>query len=118
MAIIALEEIEIRGFHGVNDFEKREGNRFWVDVRVETLGPLPDTDLIEDTLDYGNIYRIVEECFDGSVNLLETLVLRIGAKILTENPEAGTVTVRVSKLNPPIAGVAKRSFVEETFVRR
>lgn len=117
MAIIALEEIEIRGFHGVNDFEKRDGNRFWVDVKVETLGPLPESDLIEDTLDYGNIYRIVEECFDGSVNLIETLVLKIGRQILQENPEAGKVLVRVSKLNPPIAGIARRSFVEETFTR-
>lgn len=117
MAIIALQGIEIQGFHGVMAHEKVRGNRFEIDVYVEVTDSLPDSDMIEDALDYAEIYRIVDESFAGSVNLLETLVLRIGNSIMIEFSQASAVRVRVSKLSPPIVGIANRSFVEETFTR-
>ena len=117
MAIIGLQGIEIQGFHGVMPHEKVQGNRFEIDVYVEVNDPLPDSDLIEDALDYGDIYRIVDESFAGNVNLLETLVLRIGNSVMIEFSQAASVRVRVSKLSPPIIGIANRSFVEEVFTR-
>lgn len=116
MAKIALEGIQIFGKHGVFPEEKENGNEFIVDVWLETAGPLPETDELEDTLDYGVVYQIVEESFIGSVNLLETLVLRIGTQIQVSFESMKSATVRVSKINPPVAGQAALSSVEETFL--
>jgi dihydroneopterin aldolase len=116
MATIALEGMRFFAHHGVFAHERAEGNHFEVDVWLDCGdGALPDTDQLEDALDYGKIHRVTASVMATPKNLLETLVNAIGRGLLQEFPTVTAIKVRVSKENPPIDGVCKRSYVEATF---
>ncbi|MEM7039181.1 MAG: dihydroneopterin aldolase [Bacteroidota bacterium] len=118
MAIVALEGMRFFAHHGVFAEEKTNGNTFEVDVWVDTGElPLPESDDLEDALDYGKIYAVAAEVMAKPVDLLETLVLAIGKGCMAESPAIASVRVRVSKFAPPVPGTVARSFVEETFRR-
>lgn len=118
MAIVALEGIRIFGYHGLYPEEQVNGNHFQVDVYVDTgKRPLAQNDRIEETVDYAVIYQIVNEEMGIRANLLETLLGRVGSRILSEIDGFDAVRVRVSKEHPPVEGECKRSYVEEVFVK-
>ncbi|PID94909.1 MAG: dihydroneopterin aldolase [Bacteroidales bacterium] len=98
---IILKDIEIKAYHGIYDIEKREGNKFSVDIELDIDAKLSaQTDNIADTLNYEDIYRIVREEMALSVNLLENVVYRIEKKINKEFPTAKNIRVAVAKYNP------------------
>lgn len=116
MAVIALEGIKLFAHHGLHEAEQREGNHFVVDVYVTSpISAAADTDRIELTIDYERVYGVVNSAFSERVNLLESLVSRIGLALRKMYPEAGSVRVRVSKLDPPVGGEVFRAFVEDEY---
>jgi dihydroneopterin aldolase len=116
MAVIALEGMRFFAHHGVFEQERIQGNHFEVDVWLDTGAlPLPDSDRLEDALDYGKVYEIAAEIMASPKKLLETLVNAIGKRLLLTFPEVLEAKVRVSKENPPVAGACRRSYVEATF---
>lgn len=115
MPTIALEGMQFRAYHGVYAEEQERGNDFEVDVRLHTAQPLPDTDDLADTLDYGQAYRVVAEVMAGRKQLLETLVSLIGRRLVALFPQVEAIDVRVTKRNPPVAGPCERSWVEARF---
>lgn len=116
MATIALEGMRFFAHHGVFDHERATGNDFEVDVWLDCGDQLlPNTDNLDDALDYGKIYEITAFVMATPQNLLETLVNRIGEKLVIEFPDIVSVKVRVSKENPPVPGICRRSYVEASF---
>ena len=105
MAIIEIEGMEFYAFHGHFEVEKVAGNRFLVNLKIETdLGKAGQSDRLEDTLDYQKAYLAVKEEMAISSDLLEHVCQRIIRRIKTEFPEAQKVSVKVSKMNPPMGG--------------
>lgn len=118
MAKIALEGIRFFAYHGLYPEEQKSGNHFEVDVYLDTgQRPLAVRDEIEETVDYAEVHRIVQEEMAIRANLLETLVRRIGERLVLEMTGFDRVTVRVSKENPPVQGECRRSYVEAEFER-
>lgn len=117
MAIVALEGMHFYAYHGVFKAEQENGNDFVVDLYMETSGALPTTDDLGDVPDYGKAYDIVAEIMATRVQLLETLVAKIGPAILERMEEVAGLRVRVSKMSPPVTGDVLRSYVEETYKR-
>ncbi len=62
MIVVELESLEVFGRHGVLDEERRDGQMFLYDVRLE-LGGAPPSDRVEDTVDY----RDIAECVRGGL---------------------------------------------------
>lgn len=113
-----LQKIELLGleffsYHGLYDFEKKEGNMFLVDITVTRQPSLEqnNADNIEDTVDYETLYRIVRQTMEGSVNLLETLAHGMVCQIAEQFPFIHSVEVAVSKKNPPIGGKCREARV-------
>lgn len=105
MSVIEIEGMEFYAFHGHFDVEKIAGNRFLVNLKIEAdLNKAGQTDKLEDTLDYQRAYLIVKEEMAIPSDLLENVCSRIISRIKTEFPEAQKVTVKVSKMNPPMGG--------------
>ena len=52
-----------------------------------------------------------------SCNLLETVIYRIGNKMLNIDDKISSVTVEIKKMNPPIVGDAQFVSVKEEFKR-
>lgn len=116
MAIIALESIRLFGYHGLYPEEQENGNHFQVDIYVNTGSrPLSESDAIDSTIDYTKIFQIVNEVMGVRANLLETLVSRIGNRIIDTLAGLDSVKVRVTKEKPPLSAEVARSFVEAEF---
>ena len=93
---INLRGLTARGFHGVYDFERRQGQDFVVDVELELdTAPAARSDDVADTAHYGDMAtRLVEVITGDPVNLIETLAHRLADTCLTDtHVRAATVTV-------------------------
>jgi len=95
---IELHGIELFGFHGVLEEERRDGQRFLVDVDLDyrdvTAGA---SDRIEDAIDYRDVVASVLEVSDGrAYHLLEALASALADTLLASFP-VERVRVRVRK---------------------
>ncbi|HAA16534.1 MAG TPA: dihydroneopterin aldolase [Cytophagales bacterium] len=116
--VIALEGLEFYAYHGVHPEEQVIGNRFVVDLEVVTdVSKAVSHDELEGTVDYGHLYKVVEEVMAEPVKLLEHLGGKIMDRILQELPAVTQVMVSVAKANPPVGGVARQSKVRLTQAR-
>ena len=90
---IEVAGIELRGFHGVLDEERREGQRFRFDVSVDVSEPAEDD--IDAAVDYRDLVACVREVSDGThFQLLETLAAAIADELRRRFPvELVRVTV-------------------------
>ena len=102
---IQLDRMVFYGSHGVNPAEKELGQRFVVDLEVQTdLRPAGLSDDLHDTINYSDLYRIVKEIMEGpSRNLLESLAETIAQRIL-DRFNLDSVRVNVRKPEVPIKG--------------
>ncbi len=102
---IELEGMEFFARHGCMEHEKVAGNRFLVDFRaVASLDKAAQTDALEDTLNYGDIYKLVAREMARPSNLLEHVAARIVTAIADAHPELDSFSIRVSKQRPPVDG--------------
>jgi dihydropteroate synthase len=102
MIVVELEGLEVFGRHGVFDDERRDGQTFLYDVRLE-VGNAALSDRIEEAVDYREVADCVREVSDGrQFNLIEGLAAAV-ADELVERFDVERVRVRVRKPSP--AGV-------------
>ena len=60
--VIRLNNMIFYGYHGVKDAEKHYGQRFEVDAELFLdLHKAGQSDQLSDTVDYSNVYQIIEE---------------------------------------------------------
>jgi dihydroneopterin aldolase len=113
---IFLNQMEFYGYHGVFSEETKLGQRFVVDVVVEAdLAKAGYSDHLEDSINYGEIYEVVQSIVEGKpVKLLEAIAEKITSKLLTRFSSIQTCTVKVYKPNPPIPGHYQSVAVEIT----
>ena len=105
MGIIKLKNIRTFSYHGCLVEESKIGSDYNVDLEIKTdLRKSALTDKLEDTVDYVYLNRIVVEEMAVRSNLLEHVALRIINRIFSEIPSVVSISLSVSKLNPPIGG--------------
>ena len=93
---IELHGFELHGYHGVNESERRYGQRFLFDVWLDLETP-PAADHIDETVDYREVVACVRAVSDGTnFQLLESLAAAVADELLGRFPLAG-VRVRVRK---------------------
>ncbi len=110
MGLISLEGMEFFAYHGHFDEEQRIGNKYSIDVSLEAdLHYAASSDRLQDTIDYGSVYRIVQLVMQKKHRLLEHVGHEIIAGIQHKFSAARKITVSVSKFNPPIGGVCERA---------
>ncbi|MGQ8336112.1 dihydroneopterin aldolase [Sunxiuqinia sp. A32] len=103
--LIEIEGMEFYAYHGHFDVEKKVGNRFLVDVRIETnCEAAAKSDQLEDALDYQLVYQIIKEEMKIPSDLLENVCTRILSRLHTTFSEIDLATIKVSKMNPPMGG--------------
>ena len=113
MGKIYLNDMEFYGFHGCFLEEKIVGTNFRVDLVFETnTRKAEQTDQIEDTVSYLDVYQAIKREMKISSNLLEHLAERILQTIFCQYPEISEARIKVSKLNPPLGGKLESVSVE------
>ncbi|HIG70285.1 MAG TPA: dihydroneopterin aldolase [Myxococcales bacterium] len=115
--IILLEGIEVPAALGVTEAERQMRRPVRLDLELGfDLRPSGQTDDLSQTIDYGEIYEIVEKVAGGREHkLVEALGERIANALFENFPvESVQLTVRKSK---PIAGVLDWAGVRITRTR-
>ena len=114
MGKIYLKNIRLYAYHGCMDEEKKIGSDYLVNMKVRAdLKTSAKTDNLKDTVDYVSLYNIVKEEMGRRARLLEHVAERIVNRVLKDHPAVISVSVKVTKCNPPIGGN-----VEEVAVKR
>ncbi|HZC69476.1 MAG TPA: dihydroneopterin aldolase [Jatrophihabitans sp.] len=100
---IALTGLRVRGFHGVFEHERRDGQEFVVDAVLDvSTAAAAASDELADTVHYGELAEQLAAVIAGEpVNLLETLAARLADACLTDGRVAAA-TVTVHKPQAPI----------------
>jgi dihydroneopterin aldolase len=110
---IIMKGMEFYGYHGVLPGEQEIGQRFVVDLKLsaslEHSGRLDDLD---ETIDYVEVYRLVEQIVtEERYNLIEALAERIAQAVLAKYA-VEEVAVRVKKPQAPLGGIFEYVGVE------
>ena len=106
MGKIIIEEMEFYAFHGHYKEEQIVGNRFLVDLEMETsLDRAAESDQLKDTVNYQRAYQIIkDEMRKKKSNLLENIGKRILDALYAELTGIEKVTLRIRKMHPPMGG--------------
>ena len=105
MHTILVEGINVYAHHGCLEEEGRIGCNYTVDVTMETdFTEAAQTDDLAKTIDYVIVYNIVREQMAIRAKLLEQVGQRIVDALKKEFSGLKTLTVKVTKLNPPMNG--------------
>ena len=99
---IYLNEVVFFGYHGLYADEKKLGNTYKVDVHIDFTPKVSIINQIDQTIDYVHVYALVKKRMEIPTSLLETLVANIAEDILTEQPIADKVFVKITKVIMPI----------------
>jgi 7,8-dihydroneopterin aldolase/epimerase/oxygenase len=101
-----LHGIEVHGRHGVLDFERRDGQRFVIDVDwwLDT-DPAVESDRLAATLCYKQLHDCVCDVVAGQPwALIETLADRLVRRLFERFPQISQLQVTVHKPEAPIGG--------------
>jgi 7,8-dihydroneopterin aldolase/epimerase/oxygenase len=101
---IALTGLRVRGFHGVYEHERRDGQDFVVDATLWLDSrPAAVSDDVADTVDYGTLAdRLATVVAGEPVNLIETLAARL-CELCMADQRVIAAEVTVHKPQAPIA---------------
>jgi len=110
---VSVDRIELRGIevfahHGVLPHERRDGQRFVVDVELGLdLAPAAASDDLEDTVDYGLLAADVAALVaTPPADLIEVVAERVAARCLMD-ARVQEVAVRIAKPQAPLDVVAR-----------
>ena len=105
MGLIHIENMEFYSFHGHFKEEQIVGNKFLVDLTIETdMSIASRSDNLKDAVNYQKAYQIVKTEMGKKSYLLEHIAGRILDAIYSEMTGIKRATVKVSKMNPPMGG--------------
>ena len=116
---ISLTGMVFYGYHGVSAEERALGQRFVVDLDVETDLRRPGTtDELPDTVSYTQLYRTARSVLEGAPRkLLEAVAESVARGVLDSFP-VNAVRVRVTKPSPPIKDAVLDAAAVEIYRRR
>lgn len=102
---IKLEEVRMRAFHGIYDFERKLGNDFEVSLSVKYSEPdknVVEEDSVFNTISYVALFEIIKEEMATPRNLLETVAYSIIKRIKDQYPYCSSMECSIGKLHAPI----------------
>ncbi len=100
---LVIRGVECFAHHGVFEFERRQGQRFVIDLMLGyDSRPAAASDDLRDTVDYGSLVAAVKDAVERDpVDLIETLAQRISDVCLLDN-RVDWVRVTIHKPDAPI----------------
>ena len=105
---IILQEMHFYAYHGVLPQERIVGGDYTVSVEVDVdTTAAMEHDVVDVTLNYAELYEVVQHEMLTPSDLLEHLAGRIGKAIMTAFPQVKAVDLTVMKDNPPMGADCK-----------
>ena len=112
-SFISLDGLRFHAFHGVLPQERKVGNDYVVNIRVGyDVSSACLSDNVADTLNYAAMYEVVKAEMDKPSQLLERVAWRIGERLMEEFPSITSLTIQLTKQNPPMGACGDGATVE------
>ena len=100
-------------FHGVFPQENLVGAYYYLDLKLKTnFTYAAETDELEDTVSYADIFTAVKEEMAIPSKLLEHVCQRIASRIFHDFPTIEAIDIRLYKENPPMGACARNIGIE------
>lgn len=103
MITIHLDKLSFFAHHGLHDEEAVIGTDFELSVAV-SFEPVEKITSITQTINYAEVYRIIDQHMRHPVSLLESLAENILTSIYGLDERIVNISVNINKLHPPIPG--------------
>ena len=115
---IYLDEMHFYAYHGVMEQERLVGGEYSVSLIVEAdLAEAARTDDVADTINYATLYELVKSEMAIPSKLLEHVAGRIGRRAMETYEKITALTIKVTKINPPMGADSKGASVELKMIR-
>ena len=103
---VFLERMQFYGYHGHNPEERTLGQRFEVDVSLETSTRAAGmSDELADTVNYSAVYTTCRQIVEGEPKkLIESVAESIARQLLANEPRVSAVQVTIRKPQAPLKG--------------
>jgi len=117
---ILIKDLNLFGYHGVKESEKKDGQNFRFNIEILiNKGSFLNDDSIENTLNYSEAIKLIKRINSSErFNLLETFSQTIAEDIMKISPLVEKVMVRIEKTSPPIKENLKSVGVEYVLGRK
>ena len=114
-----LNNLAFYARHGLTEEEAKLGQRFRVDIELElNPGVQIDKDLAEETVNYVDVFEVVQTIFEGQrFNLIETCAHAIASTLLNDFELINVVSVTVKKPSVPVDCICDYFAAEVTLCR-
>lgn len=105
---ISLTSLRFHAFHGLYQEEQKTGNEFEVTLRVTIPAGSSTPNNIKSTINYVDLYELIQKVMQEPKELLETVAEQMAEKIHTRFANIKSIEISIDKLAPPIAGIIGR----------
>lgn len=105
MNTIIIKNLKIFAFHGVHDFEKENGQNFYIDATLYTSPKIDDIfkDDINNTISYSEVIKYIKKTMlERPFNLIETASENISKKMFEKYPLLEKLELTIKKPEAPI----------------
>lgn len=110
---IYLRNVRFHAFHGVLPQEGIVGNDYLVNLVLDyDFSSAMQTDELQGTLNYAEVYQKVKEEMAVPSKLLEHVAGRIAHRLFSDFPEIQKLQLSITKVNPPMGADSDGAGVE------
>lgn len=110
---IYLRNVRFHAFHGVLPQERIVGNDYLVNLVLDyDFSSAMQTDELQGTLNYAEVYQKVREEMAVPSKLLEHVAGRIAHRLFSDFPEIQKLQLSITKVNPPMGADSDGAGVE------
>lgn len=110
---IYLRNVRFHAFHGVLPQERIVGNDYLVNLVLDyDFSSAVQTDDLQGTLNYAEVYQKVREEMAVPSKLLEHVAGRIAHRLFSDFPEIQKLQLSITKVNPPMGADSDGAGVE------
>ena len=110
---IYLRNVRFHAFHGVLPQEGIVGNDYLVNLVLDyDFSSAMQTDELQGTLNYAEVYQKVREEMVVPSKLLEHVAGRIAHRLFSDFPEIQKLQLSITKVNPPMGGDSDGAGIE------
>lgn len=102
MITIHLHNLIFYSYHGIHEEEKILGNEFELSADIKFHEDHQVITSIKQTINYVDIYEIIQQRMNISSNLLETVIMDIGNAIKKKYDNVRFISIHLKKVHPPI----------------
>ena len=116
---IHLKDLRFYAYHGVLSQERKVGAQFLVNLRVQVdFQQAAETDELQHTVNYADLYKVVQEEMQQPSQLLEHVAGRISRRLYRDFPAIQSINITVEKESAPIGTGAQGLAGVELFTTR